>query len=160
MKSREGRPLFLVDIAVPRDIEPSAGEIPHVYLYNIDDLKEVASTNLLQRSNEIYKVKKIITEEVLTFKGYLRSRDVSPIIKSMRGYFEDIVYSELERTIARNSLTSHEKKILKSFTTSMLHKMLHTPTVRLKEMARNSGDISVIEKIKELFHREEGERTR
>jgi len=156
MKLRQGRPLFLVDIAVPRDIEPSAGDIPDVYLYNIDDLQQVASTNLLQRKEEIHKVRRIISEEVSAFKSYLRARNVSPVIQTMRGYFEHKVNAELERTLSRKSLTAREKSIVTTFAAAMLRKMLHTPTVRLKEMARNPGDMSTIEKIGELFQQEEG----
>jgi glutamyl-tRNA reductase len=157
MKARQGRPLFLVDIAVPRDIEPSAGDIANVYLYNIDDLQEVADKNLLRRRDEIFKVKKIINEESASFTCFLQSRDVVPAIKSLREYFEETARAELELIVSKNSLTAHDKQLLKSFTASLLQKLLHGPTIRLKEMAKGSADINTVEKIKQLFSRRDEE---
>lgn len=151
LKLRKGRPLFIVDIAVPRDVEPSAGELDNVYLYNIDDLEEAVNHNLLQRSQEIEKVKKIINEELSEFRDFLTTNEVVPVIKNMRRSFEVIGRNELERFISKDSLTEKEKSLLENFYGSLLNKLLHTPTLRLKEMSRGKIDSNTVTALKNLF---------
>jgi glutamyl-tRNA reductase len=148
VKARKGHPLFIVDIAVPRDVEPSAGEIENVYLYNIDDLQDAVNQNLVERCQEIDKVRAIIDEEIRAFSCFLGTREVVPLIKCMREGFESIAQAELDRVFSRNSLTDHEKKVLQSFRDSLLAKLLHGPTVRLKE---GSLDRKTLDELRRLF---------
>lgn len=152
MKARKGHPLFIVDIAVPRDVEPSVGKIDNVYLYNIDDLQDAVNQNLAGRCSDIDKVKAVIDEECGAFMAFLASKDVIPVIKCMWEGFESVAHSELDRVISNNSLSEGEKKILKSFCGSLLPKLLHNPTVRLKESASGHLDMNTVEVLKKLFH--------
>lgn len=158
MKLRRGRPLFIVDIAVPRDVEPSAGELDNVYLYNIDDLKEAVNQNLIQRSQEIEKVKRIMEEELADFRDFLKAREVAPLIRSIRQSFEEQGKRELERFASKDSLSEREKKLLESFCGCLLSKLLHKPTVRLKEMAKENVEAGTFDAVRGLFETPEDRR--
>jgi glutamyl-tRNA reductase len=151
MKARRGRPLFIVDIAVPRDVEPGAGAINNVYLYNVDDLQDAVNQNLVERCGEIERVKEIIHEEFSAFMAFLRSRDIIPIIKCLREGFENVAETELERICSKNSLSDKEKKMLASFSNGLVAKLLHRPTVKLKELAGATADKNAFDSIRCLF---------
>ena len=97
MKARRGGPLFIIDIAVPRDVEPGAGEIEEVFLYNIDDLQTVVQENLSKRGTEASEAEKIVSEEVARFAGWLTSRGAVPTVVALRQRFESVRQSELRR---------------------------------------------------------------
>jgi glutamyl-tRNA reductase len=151
LKIRKGRPLFIVDIAVPRDVEPSVGNLDNVYLYNIDDLKETVSQNLDQRACEIAKVEEIIEEEARSYLDYLSERGAVPLIREMRESFESIGREELQRALSRNNLTQREQKLLETFSGSLMQKLLHRPTVKLKELASGGADQRTLDVVRDLF---------
>jgi len=151
LKSRKGLPLFIVDIAVPRDVEPSAGELDNVYLFNIDDLRLAVEQNLMERCNEMERVNAIIDEESDLFASFLSAREIIPIIRGMREGFEKTASSELDRILAKNSLSAEEKEMLREFCSSLVRKLLHTPTVRLKEFSEGSVDKSTLKMLRSLF---------
>src|ERR1700674_2718120 len=97
MRPRRNRPLFIIDIAMPRDIEPAAGEIEQVFLYNIDDLQATVRENLARRSSEVARAEAIVGEEVDKFAAWLRSRSAIPTVVALRQRFEAILRAELER---------------------------------------------------------------
>ena len=97
MHARRGRPIFLIDIAVPRDIETTAGDLENVFLYNIDDLQEVVHKNLAVRQTEVEKVEAIIEEEVRRFQAWLRGLEVGPTIAELQQEVERIRSAEMER---------------------------------------------------------------
>ena len=97
MRPRRNRPLFIIDIAMPRDVEPAAGEIEQVFLYNIDDLQATVRENLARRASEVARAEAIVAEEVEKFAGWLRSRGAIPTVVALRQRFEAIRRSELER---------------------------------------------------------------
>src|SRR6478672_292459 len=97
MRPRRNRPLFLIDIALPRDVEPAAGEIEQVFLYNIDDLQATVRENLARRTSEVVRAEAIVTEEVDRFGGWFKSRGAIPTVVALRQRFEAIRRSELER---------------------------------------------------------------
>ena len=97
MRQRRSRPLFIIDIALPRDVEAAAGEIEQVFLYNIDDLQATVRENLARRSNEVARAEAIVTEEVEKFGAWLRSRGAIPTVVALRQRFETIRRAEMER---------------------------------------------------------------
>lgn len=152
MWMRRNRSLFLIDIAVPRDIDPEVGDIDNVYLYDIDDLRAVVEANLRERQREVYKVERIIREEVTRFIAWFRSLEVVPTIIDLRGQAESIRQAELEKALRRlGNLSERERNIINALTQAIVNKILHEPTVRLKRHARGRNGYVYTEAIRELF---------
>ncbi|NWG03202.1 MAG: glutamyl-tRNA reductase [Syntrophaceae bacterium] len=133
MRDRKQRPIFFIDIADPRDIEPKVGEIENVYLYNIDDLQKVAQENIKDREKEAQKAEEIVKEEVVKFVNWYHSLDVTPTIVALKKKFEEIRKKELEKTLSLHpDLSDREKKSLEALTAAIVNKILHTPITLLK----------------------------
>jgi glutamyl-tRNA reductase len=134
MKDRKQKPIFFIDIADPRDIEPRVGDIENVYLYNIDDLQKVSHENIKDREKEAQKAERIVKGEVDKFVNWYRSLDVTPTIVALRNKFEEIRKKELEKTLSLHpDLSEREKKSLEALTSAIINKILHTPITLLKE---------------------------
>jgi glutamyl-tRNA reductase len=133
MRGRAGRELLLVDIAVPRDIEPAAREVPGVHLFDIDDLQERAQGNLHLRRQEVAQAELIIEEEVAKFGDWLRSLAVVPTIAALRSRAESIRAAEVERTLAKTNLSAADKKRVEAMASALVKKLLHEPVSRLKK---------------------------
>src|SRR5262249_29559430 len=110
MRSRRSRPLFIIDIALPRDVEAAAGELEQVFLYNIDDLQATGRENRRRRASEVARAEEIVTEEVNRFGAWLRSRGAVPTIVALRQRFEAIRRAELERLDFKLSSLSPEAR--------------------------------------------------
>ncbi len=133
MKHRTHRPLFLIDIAVPRDVEASAGDLEQVFLYNIDDLQQIVNENLARRQAELQRADLIISEEVDKFGAWLRSRTAVPTVVALRQRFEHIRQSELKRLEPKlSSLTPDARARVDEITRLIVEKLLLTPTEQLK----------------------------
>ena len=134
MKDRRQKPIFFIDIADPRDIEPKVGNIENVYLYNIDDLQKVANENIKDRQKEAQRAEAIVQDEVMKFVNWYRSLDVTPTIVALRKKFEDIRKKELEKTLSLHpDLSEKEKRSLEALTSAIINKILHTPITLLKQ---------------------------
>jgi glutamyl-tRNA reductase len=134
MKDRRQKPIFFIDIADPRDIEPKVGDMENVYLYNIDDLQKVANENIKDREKEAQKAETLVQDEVVKFVSWYRSLDVTPTIVALRKKFEDIRKKELEKTLSLHpNLPDKEKKSLEALTSAIINKILHTPITLLKQ---------------------------
>ena len=133
MASRTGRPLLLIDIAVPRDIDPGAREVPNVHLYDIDDLQNVARGNLQLRRNEVAQAEVLVEEEVAKFSDWLRTLAVVPTVASLRARAEAVRIAELERTLAKTSMSPADRKRVEAMTSAIVKKLLHAPISRLKQ---------------------------
>jgi glutamyl-tRNA reductase len=134
MKDRKQKPIFFIDIADPRDIEPKVGDIENVYLYNIDDLQKVANENIKDREKEAQKAEAIVQNEMAKFVSWYRSLDVTPTIVALRKKFEEIRKKELEKTLSLHpELSDKEKKSLDALTSAIINKILHTPITLLKQ---------------------------
>lgn len=133
MAQRRGRPLFMVDIAVPRDLEPSCQELDNVYLYNIDDLQSVVAENLARRQSEVQKVLRIVDLEYQEFSRYLESRKAGEAIRALREAFENVRQQELTRF--QGQLGPEESARLEQFSQALVNKLLHRPTLQLKKMS-------------------------
>ena len=136
MKARRGRPLFIIDIAVPRDVEPGAGEIEEVFLYNIDDLQTVVQENLSKRGTEATEAEKIVSEEVARFAGWLTSRGAVPTVVALRQRFEAVRQSELRRLEPKlASLSPEARARVEEVTRLLVEKLLINPTEQLKSIS-------------------------
>ena len=136
MKQRPDQPMVIIDIAVPRDVAPAVNEIPGVYVYDIDGLNQTADISLKGRQGAIPQVEAILSEEYQTFKEYWASLAVVPVIKEMRQQADTIRQQELDKALRRlNGLDQADQEQIAALTHSIVQKILHTPTVRLKQEA-------------------------
>ena len=136
LAGRRERPVFFVDIAVPRDLDPAINDLPGCYLYDIDDLQRVVTESAEGRTEEMDRAEAIVTDEAEEFRAWQRSRDVVPAITSLREFAETIRAQELARAGPRlGALSPRERRAVESLTTQIVNKLLHLPTVRLKEAA-------------------------
>jgi glutamyl-tRNA reductase len=158
MRMRRNRPLFLIDIAVPRDIDPAVGDLNNVFLYDIDDLEQVAEANLAQRRREIPRVQNIINEEVTEFWAWFRARDVVPTIVDLRKHVDFIREMELEWAMRKlEHLSDEERDVVLAFSQRLVNKILHQPTVRLKQRADDCEAYRYTDAIRDLFGIVDGE---
>lgn len=130
MRPRRSRPLFIIDIAMPRDVEAAAGELEEVFLYNIDDLQATVRENLARRASEVSRAEAIVGEEVEKFGQWLRARGAIPTVVALRQRFENIRRSELERLAS--SLPPDARGRVDDITRLLVEKLLLTPTEQLK----------------------------
>jgi glutamyl-tRNA reductase len=136
MRPRRNRPLFVIDIAMPRDVEAAAGEIEQVFLYNIDDLQATVRENLARRASEVSRAEAIVTEEVQKFALWLRSRSAIPTVVALRQRFEAIRRAELDRLDFKLSTLPPEARArVDEITRLIVEKLLLTPTEQLKSVA-------------------------
>lgn len=133
MTTRLERPLVLIDIAVPRDIDPEASNIPHIKLFDIDGLNAQLEDSLTRRMDEVPQVKAILEEELIEFENFLKSLEMLPIIMDLRQQAEEIRATELEKTLRRMpDLTDAERERIAALTQSLVKKLLDNPTRRLR----------------------------
>ena len=136
LRKRRNRPLFFIDIAVPRDIDPHVNDLDNVYLFDIDDLKGVTESNLEQRRKEAARAESIIEAEVVKFDRWLKTLAVVPTIISLREKAESIVHAELERSSGLlSSLSAPQKEALITLSRSIAEKILNDPILFLKQRA-------------------------
>jgi glutamyl-tRNA reductase len=152
IKERKQKPIFFIDIADPRDIEPSVGDIENVYLYNIDDLKKVADENIKDRGQEAQKAETIVQGEVIKFVNWYHSLEVAPTIVALRKKFEGIRKRELEKTLSLHpNLSDKEKKSLEALTSAIINKILHTPSTLLKQSNEEAMADLYLDTLRTLF---------
>ena len=151
------RALFLIDIAVPRDIDPAVNSLPGVFLYDIDDLNGVVEANLEERMTEARRAEGIIDEEVAAFIGWLESMEVVPTVAAIRAKAEVIRQMELEKALKRLELSEKELKTIDALTCAIVNKMLHGPTARLKQAAGGKEGYTYMEIARALYGLEDSE---
>jgi glutamyl-tRNA reductase len=133
LRKRRNQPLFFIDIAVPRDLDPAINELDNVYLYDIDDLNNVVEMNKSERDREAIKAERIVEEETLKFSGWLEGMEVTPTIIDLRKRADQICRGELDRSLGRlQNLSPKEKKSIEKMATAIASKMLHHPLQYLK----------------------------
>ena len=149
MQARDGRPLLLIDVAVPRDIHPDVGEVANVSLHDMDELKETAELDRKGKEEEAAKVEGMVEAEADGFMAWWASQEVVPTIKALRTQAETIKRQELEKTLRRlKGLSPEERRSVEALASAIIAKMLHNPLVRLK----NSQDgHSYVRVLRELF---------
>ena len=152
MRGRGGRPLFLIDIAVPRDIDPEVNNLSNVFLYDIDDLNGVVEANLEERMREARRAEIIIEEEISSFDAWLDSMEVVPTVAAMRTRAEAMRQEELARALKRlGSLSEKEIRTVEALSEAIVNKMLHGPTARLKVVAAEKDGYVYVEAARRLW---------
>jgi glutamyl-tRNA reductase len=150
-------PLFIVDIAIPRDVEPEIGDLPNVFLYSIDDLQHIVSANFERRKAELPKAEKIITDEVDRFWRWYTGLQAVPTIRQLRDRADGMRQGELERTLAQlKHLSDADREKIERLSTSLLKKFLHQPTARIRAAAEDGREHDVLDAARFLFDLEEG----
>jgi glutamyl-tRNA reductase len=151
MRARRNEPIFFIDIAVPRDLDPELNDLDNVYLYDIDDLQNVVEVNKSERDKEAIKARRIVDEEALQFQAWLDGLAVVPTIAALRKKADDICQGELERTLCRLHLSPDEQKIVEKMALSISSKLLHDPVTYLKEESCRDQNTIKVEMIRAAF---------
>lgn len=152
MRQRRERSVFMIDIAVPRDIEPSAAELDNVYLYDIDDLQSIVQESADERSKEIEKAREIVAEETRKFSVWMKTLEAVPLIKLLRERLDELKESEWQRSCGKLShLSEKDKETVRMMMQSLVNKITHSPLVKIKEYASNSNGYEKLDVARELF---------
>lgn len=153
MRLRCGRPLFLIDIAVPRDVDPRVKELENVFLFNIDDLQEVVTANLRERKQEAERARQILRQEINEFQVWVKTQEVVPLIAALRQKAEAIRQAELGITIKRlSNLSEKEKKHIDNLTRAIVNRILREPLLRIKEAALDDNSDTFVDLLCHLFN--------
>jgi glutamyl-tRNA reductase len=159
LRARRGRPLLFVDLAVPRDLDPSIHELEGCYLYDVDDLQAVVAETLAGRRREAERAEALVAAEAEEFRAWLASLEVVPAIASLRARAEAIREAELQRVESRlGNLTEAQRRAVESLTARIVDKLLHLPTVRMKQAAAAADGVVYAEAVRHLFGLGEDER--
>jgi glutamyl-tRNA reductase len=152
VRARRHRPLFLIDIAVPRDVDPRVENMDNVFLFDLDDLEQVASQNIAARKKEAEQAERIVEAEVTSFDEWQRSLEVTPTLVALRERVRSIVHGELQRTLPRlKSLSDAERKSLEIMCDAMVNKILHRPLTELKRSYAEPEGGLLLESARRLF---------
>lgn len=157
MRSRKNEPLFFIDIAVPRDLDPEISEIDNVFLYDIDDLTHVVEMNKSERQKEAAKAQRIVDEETIKFQQWREGMAITPTIRAMRTKMEQICNEELERTLGKMpELEGSERKNIEKMTRAIASKMLHDPLQYLKNNDCEKSNEKKVYNLRNIFNLEDG----
>lgn len=152
MHARRNKPMFLIDIAVPRDVDPAVGDLYNVFLYDVDDLQHVVDANLAEREREAEKCEAVIEHELVAFDAWLRSREVVPTIAALQAKAESIRAAELERALSKLSeLNERDQRVVETLASAIVNKMLHDPMVRLRESSHDQDSYQYLDSLRHLF---------
>jgi glutamyl-tRNA reductase len=153
-RTRRG-PMAMVDIGSPRNINPNVGDLDRVFLYDLDALESIADQNRARRRKEIPKVEGIVVEELDRFLAWYESLDMVPVIRALRGRFQEIADKELQRQV--KNFQSSDQEALREYTRALLNKLLHQPTTRIRGVGSSSAHgIHKLVAIQELFELDVG----
>ena len=157
MRRRRQKPMFFIDIAIPRDIDPAVNDVENVYLYTVDDLQEVVSANLQQRNEEAKKAEEIVNQEIGQFFKWLSSLEVTPTIVALRSRFDEVRRAELEKTLANwKDIPPDGQKKLEALTNAIMNKLLHPPTALLKKAGQGGRTDLYVDALRTIFELEIG----
>lgn len=152
MEARNGKPIFLIDLAVPRDIDPESAQLECLHLYNVDDLQSIVDESLGEREQEAEKAKGIIENAVDNFIKWLNSRVAVPVIKALCQKGEEIRDAELEKALRKfGELTDREEKILRSMANAITNKIIHAPIIKLREYSQTDQGHMYAQVLLDLF---------
>jgi glutamyl-tRNA reductase len=159
LRSRRGRRLLLVDLAVPRDLDPAIGALDGCYLYDIDDLEQIVAETLSLRRREAERAETIVAAEAERFHEWHASLDVVPAIASLRARAEEIREAELQKAESLlGRLDESQRRAVEAVTAQIVNKLLHLPTVRMKQAAAAADGVLYAETVRHLFGLGEDER--
>jgi len=152
LAARRGRPLCILDIALPRDVDPAVGNLANVFLYNLDDLQAVVSANLERRRDEVPTAEQLITAEVDRFWDWVAGLAAVPVLSEMRARMEALRAAELAGALRRlRQLPPEERAVIEDFSRTLMNKFLHEPSVRLRAAAANGRGLGVVDTARYLF---------
>jgi glutamyl-tRNA reductase len=151
LAARRGKPLFLIDIGVPRNIDPGVHELDSAYLYDLDDLQEVAAANQAERRRESDRAEQIVYEEREQFEGWLVALQAVPTIRDLRDRAEQIRQSEIDRFTGRLRLDDAQGDTLEQLTRSIVNKIMHAPISRLRDETDREAGLIRLEEARSLF---------
>jgi len=153
MRARKQKPVFIIDMAVPRNIDPAVNNLENVYLYDMDDLQTVLETNLAERKKELKKATVIVQEEVKDFLSWLNTLDLVPTIVSLRDRAEQIRSQEINKALAmlKTSLSDKERQTIEAMSKAIVNKMLHDPINQLKEAEKRGDEARLVDALHRLF---------
>ena len=163
LSRRKNRPMFFIDIAVPRDVDPEMNKLDGIFVYDIDDLQQAVSAHVADRKKEADRAEAIINSEVERFQARIQTLDVVPTIVSLQDHLETIRQAEIDRVRGRlGPLTPDQEMAVDTLTRGIVNKIMHTPIRTLKTAAREPEAITLIDQVRRLFNlqQEEGERER
>jgi glutamyl-tRNA reductase len=151
MRGRKGRPLLLIDIAVPRDIDPACAELNGVTLYDIDDLQAVVARNLDIRTSEIPRAQEIVEEEIHRFARWLGQLEALPTVSALREHGNALVEQVLAENAGRwESASPRDQARIEAIARAVMNRLLHEPTIRLRSLGEERSHAS-LELVRELF---------
>ncbi|SDF02531.1 glutamyl-tRNA reductase [Terriglobus roseus] len=154
LHKRRGRPVFFIDIAVPRDVEPAVNGVDGAFVYSVDDLQQVAAENLTARSEEAAAAERIVSDEVSRYQQRLQILDAVPGILALQQHAEQLRLAELDRARAKLAgLSAEQQEAVEAMTRSMMNKFLHAPMTGLRKSA-NDGDAVAVDIIRRMFSRD------
>lgn len=156
LRARRRRPMFMVDIAVPRDIEPAVAKLSDVYLYTIDDLQKVVDENMEQRNQAAHQAKGEVDEAVSSFMKWLYGMRASRTLKRMRDGAQDLQHTEIDRALKRLQAGHSPDEVLEHMASRLTNKILHSPSIKLRQAAENQ-QYEVLRAADVLFRNEPGE---
>ncbi len=154
---RRNRPMFLIDIAVPRNIEPTVNTLDGVFLYDIDDLDKVVKGNLAERNNVAQEAEEIITEEVNRLMLRLKTREVTPVIIDLQDQFEQVRAAEIEKARGKlGGLTAQQMEAIEAITRGIVNKIAHGPIMEIRRKADDPDAFRLMQTVRKLFRLGEG----
>lgn len=154
-RARRNRPLFFIDIAVPRDIDPAINRLDNAYVYDIDDLKGIVDENIGDRRKEAVKGERIIDEAVIRFREWREGLEVVPTIIALRRKLETILDAEIQRTVQDSAISAEAAQAFRRMRDSLVNKVLHDPTVFLKRNGMQNDKAQQIDTVRKLFKLDE-----
>jgi len=159
LSRRKNRPMFFIDIAVPRDVDPEMNKLDGIFVYDIDDLQQAVSSHVADRKKEAERAAAIIENEVERFQARLQTLDVVPTIVSLQDHLETIRQAEIDRVRGRLGALSPEQELaIDTLTHGIVNKIMHTPISTLKTAARESEATTVVDIVRRLFNLQEREK--
>jgi len=161
LNQRRNRPMFFIDIAVPRDIDPELNKLDGIFVYDIDDLQQVVSSHIADRKTEADRAEAIVQLEVEKFESRLHTLDVVPTIVSLQEHLETVRQAEIDRVRGRlGALTPEQELAVEALSRGIINKIMHTPITTLKTAARESSEATtVIDLVRKLFGLREPRKT-
>ena len=151
LRARGHKPVFLIDIGVPRNVAPDVDQLDSAYLYDIDDLQEVAAANAAQREREAARAERVVNEEQQRFEGWLVALEAVPTIRHLRARAEAVRESELDKAFVRLELSEEQQRGVEQLTRSIVNKILHPPLARLRAETDREEGIAMLEAARALF---------
>ncbi len=157
LAGRGDRPLCILDIALPRDVEPSVGDLENVFLYNLDDLQAVVAANVRRRHAELPTAEQLIADEAARYQAWLAGLSVVPVLTRFRAGMEELRARELAEALRRMpDLTPAQRAQVEHLSRALMNKFLHEPTVRLRAAARDPAGLGTVEALRYLFALDDG----